>query len=378
MRYRKKKKIAKWKAIQRCVIFFMAICVIPVVLFLVVTTDQYMRPLQPNRVAFVRPEGGRLDPARRSEKNMSLVEERLHQRKIFLKNTCAQLALNKVGNDTLHRPNPWEFLINKKHRLVWCNVFKAGSTSWMYNFNLLAGYSPQFLKKTKQVPLNLARQRYPRPSLVDLRKAFKNSLSFLIVRHPLDRLLSGYKDKIQYALPHTYHRKLGNEIIQKYRPKTGTDEKLRKQRYPSFPEFIEYVLDSAKEDQPMDMHWTPITEFCTPCQFDFTVIAHTETLQEDQEYIIHKAGLQDIIKPEWKNVGRQTVKQMENQYTQLTRAQILQLYHIYRYDFELFNYSLQGYLDVAQQDKDPADLLAAITMKDKVRPIRKRRTAVIN
>lgn len=35
----------------------------------------------------------------------------------------------------------------------------------MYNFNLMAGYTPQFLRKTKDVPLQLARQKYPRPSV---------------------------------------------------------------------------------------------------------------------------------------------------------------------------------------------------------------------
>jgi chondroitin 4-sulfotransferase 11 len=72
------------------------------------------------------------------------------------------------GNDSLHKPNPWEFLINNKYQLVWCNVFKAASTSWMYNFNLLAGYSPLFLKKTNIVPLSLARKKYPRPSLQEV------------------------------------------------------------------------------------------------------------------------------------------------------------------------------------------------------------------
>jgi hypothetical protein len=47
-------------------------------------------------------------------------------------------------------------------------VFKAASTSWMYNFNLLAGYSPMFLKKSQKVPLTLARKKYPRPSVKEV------------------------------------------------------------------------------------------------------------------------------------------------------------------------------------------------------------------
>lgn len=138
-------------------------------------------------------------------------------------------------------------------------------------------------------------------------------------------------------------------------------------RWPTFPEFVSYLLDAVSQGQILDMHWTPITEFCTPCMFNFNVIAHTETLQvlivhfsivfrmiftyqivviqEDQEYIIYKAGLQDILKPQWMNTGKGTTSnQIDVYYSQLTRAQILQLYHIYRYDSS----HLQKYLYLLQ------------------------------
>jgi len=35
----------------------------------------------------------------------------------------------------------------------------------MYNFNILAGYSPEFLKKSNAVPLELARKKYPRVTI---------------------------------------------------------------------------------------------------------------------------------------------------------------------------------------------------------------------
>nr|XP_023023217.1 carbohydrate sulfotransferase 11-like [Leptinotarsa decemlineata] len=282
-----------------------------------------------------------------------------------MKKTCKLLGLDRQGNDSLHRPNPWEFLVDNKHHLVWCNVFKAASTSWMYNFNILAGYSPQFLKKSKLVPMTLARQRYPRPSLFALRKAFNTSISFLIVRHPLERLLSAYRDKLQYALPHTHHKKLGNEIIMKYRYRRKQQRSVFSQKWPTFPEFVDYLVDSVRQGERLDMHWSPIVEFCTPCMFDFQVIAHTETLQEDQQYLIEMAHLGHLIRPEWRNAGKgNTGNQVAKYYSQLTRSQILQLYHIYRYDFELFNYSIQGYLELGIPDKDPSNLLDAITMKD--------------
>lgn len=74
------------------------------------------------------------------ENNQLLETEiRMAERRKFLTDRCVEEGLNKPGNDSLHKLNAWEFLVNRKYHLIWCNVFKAASTSWMYNFNLLAG-----------------------------------------------------------------------------------------------------------------------------------------------------------------------------------------------------------------------------------------------
>lgn len=87
----------------------------------------------------------------------------------------------------------------------------------MYNFNILAGYSQELLKKSNIVPLELARKRYPRVSIKQLEKAQNDSITFLIVRHPFERLISAYRDKLVFAFAHSLHDKLGNRIIRRYR-----------------------------------------------------------------------------------------------------------------------------------------------------------------
>ncbi|XP_025830160.1 carbohydrate sulfotransferase 9-like isoform X2 [Agrilus planipennis] len=206
------------------------------------------------------------------------VEKRNERRRNHLRKMCKLLGLNKVGNDSLHEPNPWEFLINRKHHLVWCNVFKAASSSWMYNFNVLAGYNQKILNDVKQVPVSLARKHYPRPSVKELEEAIENSLSFIIVRHPLERLLSAYRDKILLSKPGSYHQKLGFQIIARYRSESDKRMFFRR-RWPTFSEFVMYLLDLAKFNKPFDMHWALVTQFCTPCMFNFKFIAHTETLE---------------------------------------------------------------------------------------------------
>ena len=114
-------------------------------------------------------------------------ENIMSKRRKVMHDACLQEGLDQAGHDSLHEVNPWEYFINKKHKLVWCNVFKSASTSWMYIFNVLAGYSPQYLEKTRAVPLQLARNKYPRPSVDELVSFInkKDVISFIIGRYKI-------------------------------------------------------------------------------------------------------------------------------------------------------------------------------------------------
>lgn len=74
----------------------------------------------------------------------------------------------------------------------------------------------QFLQRTKASPLELARKRFPRPSANELNEALTSSLSFLIVREPFERLLSGYRNKLE-SRRNKYYKLLGDQIIKDYR-----------------------------------------------------------------------------------------------------------------------------------------------------------------
>lgn len=82
--------------------------------------------------------------------------------------------------------------------------------------NILAGYDLKYLQRTVATPLELARKRFPRPSVEDLYEAMENSISFLIVREPFERLLSAYRNKMEEGR-NTYYKLLGDQIVKKFR-----------------------------------------------------------------------------------------------------------------------------------------------------------------
>lgn len=67
-----------------------------------------------------------------SEEIHRAIEQNLQQRQKHLQETCKKYAL-----EAIYPPRSQEFFISTGHNLVWCNVFKAASSTWMYYFNIL-------------------------------------------------------------------------------------------------------------------------------------------------------------------------------------------------------------------------------------------------
>jgi len=66
------------------------------------------------------------------EYDLEDLEAELEGRRHRVWEVCVAHSLNTAGE-----PNAWEFFIDSTHGLVWCNIFKAASSTWLYNFNIL-------------------------------------------------------------------------------------------------------------------------------------------------------------------------------------------------------------------------------------------------
>jgi len=273
----------------------------------------------------------------------------MEKRVNVMKDACKKHGLDIPGPDPLHQINPWEYFISEKHSLVWCNVFKSASTSWMYIFNVLSGYTPKFLKKTKKIPLMLARAKYPRPSKSKLKEVLSrpNVTSLIIGRNPFERLVSAYRDKIFGALPGTFHDKMRRKITRNYRHvNVPKGKRLQPAFIPTFKEFVEYILDENLEENAPEMHWAPVYSFCNPCQASLNSIAKFETLNEDTEFILGKIKATEDINVEKKNSakdGRNSHEVTRMYLKELGKDLYTKLVHLYEVDFDLFGYQVPDY-----------------------------------
>eukprot|EP00092_Neocalanus_flemingeri_P028623 GFUD01031082.1.p1 GENE.GFUD01031082.1~~GFUD01031082.1.p1 ORF type:complete len:350 (+),score=63.55 GFUD01031082.1:158-1207(+) len=275
----------------------------------------------------------------------NIMEDRIN----IMKDACRKHGLDTPGPDPLHQVKSWEYFINWEHSLVWCNVFKSASTSWMYIFNVLSGYSPKFLKKTRKIPLTLAREKYPRPSVDQLKEVLKrpNVTSVIIARNPFERLVSAYKDKIFGALPGSFHDKMRRKITQEYRHvNIPRSRKLQPELIPSFKEFVQYILDENSKQNTPEMHWAPVYSFCNPCQVNLNLIAKFETLSADTENVLSKIKATENLNVEKKNSakdGKSSHKVTKMYLKELGKELYEKLVQLYVIDFDIFGYQVPEY-----------------------------------
>lgn len=172
------------------------------------------------------------------------------------------------------------------------------------------GYEPSYLQRTHRNPIELARVVFPRPKLDELIETLQTSVSFLIAREPFERLISGYRNKLE-GFRNQYYKPIANYIVEKYR---SEEDKIRlPNKGPTFKEFIQFLIRSHKNNDTFNEHWAPIYQFCTPCTVNFTLIAKVETLDRDSNFIIRQSGLEQLLLGK-KTGGRKHFNRSHNQY----------------------------------------------------------------
>ncbi|KAA0202305.1 hypothetical protein HAZT_HAZT007743 [Hyalella azteca] len=116
----------------------------------------------------------------------------------------------------------------RKDGLTYCPVYKAASTSWLHNLCVLAGADPHWLNNKTLHISTVARRFWPQLEYDVAASVVPGTLRFMIVRHPFDRLISAYRDKLEninvgreHGVLH-FHESYGKKIVHKYRLPNST------------------------------------------------------------------------------------------------------------------------------------------------------------
>ncbi|XP_045593466.2 carbohydrate sulfotransferase 10 isoform X1 [Procambarus clarkii] len=272
-------------------------------------------------------------------------ERRIRERVKLLRETCNGLKkASQVKENTLDVLVKARTELLEDHKVIVCQVLKAGSTAWNYllahRYNMTDLIENKLFYKVLEVL---------KPTLKRFREATRSRefLKFLVVRDPLERLLSAYRDRI---LDTSHVSWQAHHFVPLILVKTRGISYAHSDLYnidgsvkvvPSFSEFLNFIVD--EEPQDFDPHWMPVSQSCAPCHIKYTDVVHTETFLDDIQYIMRKSGLDTKVNASLlmqnTNKGRgNTQDLLTNQYRAVGPELFQRIVQKYKLDFVLFGY----------------------------------------
>ncbi|ELT88384.1 hypothetical protein CAPTEDRAFT_26156, partial [Capitella teleta] len=220
------------------------------------------------------------------------------------------------------------FLVDDKHQLLYCGFAKAASTSWLRHFVRASGK----WKKGQMSIRGKGIERYGFKHLHSLpekeaRDRLQTYRKMIVVRHPLDRLVSAWRDKLVMK-DSPYRETIGKRIIRKFRGSYNEGDLA------TFDEFAHFVAIGSS-----DPHWGTFRN-CKPCLVRYDYISRTETVEQDSGDIMAALGLGDHLPAihMHRSAGLHSMETHLWQFENVSRKIYDKLLDIYQTDMDIFGY----------------------------------------
>ncbi|EFN77771.1 carbohydrate sulfotransferase 11 [Harpegnathos saltator] len=273
-----------------------------------------------------------------SREQMEDARRELNARKRRLSSVCETISSRKSYLDVALT----NMIVDTEHNVSWCPVYKAASSTWMSYFAVLKGILTDSMMDLLQHNLGqlgeIVRQKFMHgEDLNTMHEKIMKTKKFLIVRHPLERLLSAYRDKLEHMQGREYYyKRFGRRIAFKYRL-PGNETRLE----PTFEEFLRFIV----KEKFFDEHWAPYYRTCEPCSVHYDYILKFETLDRDENFFIQDANLSGYLyeKNYAQNInphGKTTREILSEYIKKIPRSLLDEIYKIYENDYKLFDYSV--------------------------------------
>ena len=165
---------------------------------------------------------------------------------------------------------------------------------------------------------------------------------FIFKRHPLDRLVSAYRDLFQTNRNEDFRLYYGRPIVKWYR-KNPTESALESGSDVTFVEFVRFVIDRHNDGEKLNNHWATMESLCDPYDIHYDFIGSFEKLTEDVESVIGRVH-DDQCDIQFPTSSRSSQKEIVptlltlEYISLLDRQQLCSVLKIYEDDFDYFHY----------------------------------------
>ncbi|KAF0294577.1 Carbohydrate sulfotransferase 14 [Amphibalanus amphitrite] len=245
----------------------------------------------------------------------------LADRLTAFRSACRATSEARRPADTLdyvldHRFLRRTLIYDDKYKLIFCAVPKISSTRWKLLLGTLSGQIPsnKTLHELNKMDVNVHGHVHHILSELpasEARRRLETYTSAVFVRHPLERLVSGYREKYKAEnrgrpfIVRTAVQILAHE-------QNRSTEQVAEEGLPpqvTFEQFARWVADAPPFDpdvsyppEALNAHWLPVQHHCQPCVVPYSFLGKFETMREDAELLfkmtnITTVSLEDRTRP---------------------------------------------------------------------------------
>lgn len=251
-------------------------------------------------------------------------------------------------------------LVDDERKYLYCEIFKAASTSWMKTLVGLTNYTGDYttfnIRDTGYLEKYGLRYLNTYKNMTEIRHKIEVYFKFIIVRDPLKRLLSAYRDRFLKTKDRALYRNvIGRKIIEHYRQ--GSASPADTMEVVNFNEFVDYTTRNALKSGKLDPHWNTFQRNCRLCLINYDFIGKLETFNEDSNYILKRISTKNIKPvssahgPHWK-LPNATEALFERYYKTLWPETYEQVEKVYHFDCKAFGYDCKEILEKMKKTQE--------------------------
>ncbi|XP_065356757.1 carbohydrate sulfotransferase 11 [Calliphora vicina] len=296
-------------------------------------------------------EDGNNNNVKITKHSLELTQTLNMQRQEYLQKQCNTLGYSMLDINDLTDEQMDHMIVDQEHKLLYCYVPKVACTNWKRVLMILNGTWRNGTDPL-QIPGSLAHSTGMFDKFSSLNETEKHEVisdytRFVFVRHPFERLLSAYRNKLEgdTASARYFQRRVGKQIVKSFRV-DASNHSLEYGDDVSFAEFVQYLLTpelSLSNQSSYNEHWEPISKLCNPCVMKYNVIGKYETLLDDSALALYLTGAENMTFPTGHKPSN-TRAHLREYFDPLPISAIRHLYEVYADDFKLFDYGLEDVL----------------------------------
>ncbi len=174
------------------------------------------------------------------------------------------------------------------------------------------------------------------------REMARTYYKYTIIRHPLERMVSAYKDKIEPPLvpnKKTWLDEIKLRIVQRFQAEEHKKWRDSSYSFPltiSFHVFARWVVESR--DEVLNEHFVPITKSIYPCRIKYDFYGNFKQLVTDMRLIIDKfqAPHEYFQEQGYHSPGQGTQELLKSYFSRLDQDMKLKVFHEFYQDLDFY------------------------------------------